>query len=47
MLWIIFTLWVVFAFTCAILTEYFEREIFGFLFLASLPLMFYVPFFLN
>lgn len=47
MLWIIFTLWVLFAITCAILTEYAEHEFFGFLFLLSLPIMFYVPFFLH
>ena len=44
MLWIIFTLWVIFAITCAILADFFEREFFGFLFLVSLPIMFYVPF---
>ena len=43
-LWIIFILWVIFALTCVILVEVYEREFFGFLFLLSLPLMFYVPF---
>ena len=44
MLWVIFTVWVIFGFVCTILAEYFEHEFFGFLFLLSLPLMFYVPF---
>ena len=47
MIWIVFKIWLIFAITCAILAEFFEREFFGFLFLASFPLMFYVPFFLN
>ena len=46
MLWIIFALWVIFAITCVILVEVCEREFFGFLFLLSLPIMFYVPFML-
>ena len=46
MLWIIFTIWVMFGVACAILAEYFEREIFGFCFLLSLPIMFYLPLFL-
>ena len=45
MLWIIFIIWVVFAITCAILAEITENELFGFIFLLSLPMMFYVPFF--
>ena len=44
MLWIIFVLWVIFAITCVILVEIYGHEFFGFLFLLSLPLMFYVPF---
>ena len=44
MLTIIFILWLVFAIACAILADIYEREIFGFLFLLSLPFMFYVPF---
>ena len=44
MLMIIFALWVVFAITCVILIEVYEHEFFGFLFLLSLPFMFYVPF---
>ena len=43
-LWSIFILWVIFAITCVILVEVYEHEFFGFLFLLSLPLMFYVPF---
>ena len=46
MLTIIFIVWVIFAITCAILAEYFEKEFFGFLFLISLPIMFYIPLFL-
>ena len=30
MLWIIFTIWVIFAFTCAVLAEVYEHEFFGF-----------------
>ena len=45
-LWIIFALWVIFAITCVILVEVYEHEFFGFLFILSLPLMFYVPFML-
>ena len=44
MLWIIFVLWVIFAITCAVLVDVYEYEFFGFLFLLSLPLIFYVPF---
>ena len=44
MLWIIFILWCIFALTCVILVEVYEHEFFGFLFLLSLPFMFYVPF---
>ena len=47
MLWIIFTLWVLFAITCGILTEIVDKEIFGFLFLVSIPIIFYVPMFLK
>ena len=44
MLTIIFILWFIFAITCAILADVYEHEFFGFLFLLSLPFMFYVPF---
>lgn len=46
MLTIIFIIWFVFGITCAILADVYEREFFGFLFLISLPIMFYVPLFL-
>ena len=46
MIWVIFTVWVLFAITCAILADFFECEFFGFLFLISLPIMFYIPFML-
>ena len=44
-LWIIFIIWVIFAITCVILIEITENELFGFIFLLTLPIMFYVPFF--
>ena len=44
MLWIIFALWVIFAFACIVFADIYEKEIFGFLFLLSLPFIFYVPF---
>ena len=44
MLWTIFIIWVVFAIACTILVDVYEHEFFGFLFLLSLPLMFYMPF---
>ena len=47
MLWIIFALWVLFGITCGVLSEIYEYEFFGFLFLVSLPIMFYVPLFLK
>jgi hypothetical protein len=43
-LWVIFVIWFVFAIGCGILVEVYEHEFFGFLFLLSLPFMFYVPF---
>jgi len=46
MLTIIFIIWFIFAFTCVILAENTENEFFGFLFILSLPIMFYVPLFL-
>ena len=36
MLWIIFTVWVIFAITCAVLVDVYEHEFFGFLFLKTL-----------
>ena len=47
MLWIIFIVWVIFALVCVYFTESKENEFFGFLFLLSLPLMFYMPFILH
>ena len=44
-LWIIFIIWLVFAIACAILAETTENELFGFIFILTLPLMFYIPFF--
>ena len=45
MIWIIFVIWVVFAFTCAILDNIFDNYIFGILLLLSFVAIFYVPFF--
>ena len=47
MLWILFTLWVIFSIACAVLVEVYEYEAFGFLFFISLPIMFYLPFILG
>ena len=44
MLTIIFIFWLIFAITCAVLADVYEREFFGFLLIMSLPFMFYVPF---
>lgn len=44
MLWIIYIIWLVFAFVCGYFSEYYDLEFCGFLFLISIPLMFYVPF---
>ena len=46
-LWIIFTIWFVFTLICVYFVEEKENEFFGFLFLLSLPLMFYMPFILH
>ena len=47
MLWLIFTIWVIFAIFCGILAELTEKEVFSFLFLVSIPIIFYVPMFLK
>ena len=47
MIMVIFTIWVIFAIACGILTEITDHDFFGFLFLVSLPIMFYVPLFLK
>lgn len=44
MLWIIFAVWFIFILVCAVLVEVYKHELFVFLFLLSLPLMFYMPF---
>lgn len=46
MLWVIFIIWFIVAFTCAVLAETTGKEIFGFVFLISLPIIFYIPFFI-
>ena len=46
MIWIIFTIWCVFAFVCAILDNKTEHCIFGILLVMSTIAMFYVPYFL-
>ena len=47
MIWVIFTIWIVFAIACGILEKKTENDFFGFLFLISLPIIFYVPLFLK
>ena len=47
MLWIIFTIWVLFVITCVIMEKKTENQFFTFLFLISLPIMFYIPLFLK
>ena len=44
MLWIIFTIWVVFIISCAIINNVTDNEIYGFLIILSIPVMFYIPF---
>ena len=44
MLWVIYTIWLVFVVALAILAERTENEIYGFILLLSVPFMFYVPF---
>ena len=46
MVWVIFTIWAIFSIGCGILTEITDNHFFGFLFLVSVPIMFYVPLFL-
>ena len=47
MLAIVFTIWFVFVITCVVLEKKSENEIFTFLFLLSLPIIFYMPLFLK
>ena len=44
---LIFTIWFVFVITCVVLEKKSENGIFTFLFLLSLPIIFYVPLFLK
>ncbi len=44
MIWTIFVLWIVFAITCGVMENKTDNDFFGFLFLVSLPIMFYMPF---
>lgn len=44
---LIFTIWFVFVIACVVLGQKSENEIFTFLFLLSLPIIFYVPLFLK
>ena len=46
MLWVIFTIWFIIAFACAALAEITGKDIFGFIFLISLLIIFYIPFFI-
>ena len=47
MLWVIFTIWFIIAFACAALAEITGKDIFGFIFLISLLIIFYIPFFIQ
>ena len=47
MLWVIFTIWVLFVIVCGIMENKTENQFFTFLFLISLPIMFYIPLFLK
>lgn len=47
MIWAIFTIWAIVGITCGIITEKTQNDFFGFLFLLSVPFMFYLPLFLK
>lgn len=47
MVWAIFTIWAIFSIVCGIMEIKTENQFFTFLFLVSLPIMFYVPLFLK
>ena len=47
MIWIIFIIWSVFALACGVMENKSQNGVFGFLFLLSLVIMFYVPLFLK
>ena len=44
MIWVIYTIWVIFITVCAVIENKMENGIGMFLLLVSLPIMFYVPF---
>lgn len=44
MIWIIYTIWVIFITVCVIIENRTENGIGMFLLLVSLPIMFYIPF---
>ena len=44
MIWIIYTIWVIFITVCAVIENKMENGIGIFLLLVSLPIMFYIPF---
>ena len=43
MIWIVFVIWFVFALACGIMEKKTDKGFYGFLFLLSLPIMFYLP----
>lgn len=47
MIWITFVIWSVFAIVCGIMENKSQNGFFGFLFLLSLPIIFYIPLFLK
>ena len=44
MLWIIFTIWMVFIIICAVMEKKTNNNFYMILFLISIPVMFYAPF---
>ena len=47
MFWFIFTVWAIFSIICGILSEKYHKDFFGFLFLISIPIILYLPLFLQ
>ena len=47
MIWVVFTIWAILAIVCGIMAEKTKKDFFGFLFLISVLVMFYVPLFLK
>ena len=47
MIWTIFTIWAIVGIACGIIAEKTEKDFLGFLFLLSVPFMFYLPLFLK